>query len=97
MTRTQLANKVAMDSNSTFKASRQWTEAVLNSLADAIEHEQEVKIQGLGNFEHIVRKPRVGRNYKTGERVEIPAKTIIQFSPCRRIQESVRHEADGDE
>ena len=90
MTRAQLARKVAIDSQSTFTASRLWTNAVLDSLADAVANEESVHISGLGNFDHIVRKPKVGRNYKTGARVEIPAKRIVKFTPCRKIEETVK-------
>lgn len=92
MTRSQLAYKVAMDSQSGLGASQAWTKVVLASLADAIEHEDVVSIQGLGVFSHVDRKPKVGRNYKTGERVEIPAHTIIQFVPCEKIKSSVKFE-----
>jgi len=81
-----------MDSQSGLGASQAWTKVVLASLADAIEHEDVVSIQGLGVFTHVERKAKVGRNYKTGERVEIPAHTIIQFIPCKKIKANVKFE-----
>ena len=89
MTRKELALKVAKDSKSTKVASKQWTEVVLDCLADAIETEEIVHIRGLGKFEHVVRPAKVGRNYKTGERVEIPPKMYVKFTPCEKIKENV--------
>ena len=93
MTRNELARKVAEDSESTYVASDQWTKTVLASLADAIAKEGEVSIQNLGKFEHYVRPAKVGRNYKTGERVEIPAKMKVRFIPCAKIAETVAQES----
>lgn len=89
MTRNELALKVARDSNSTKVASKQWTEVVLDCLADAIEKEEVVHIRGLGKFEHVVRPAGVGRNYKTGERVEIPPKMYVKFTPSEKIKDNV--------
>ena len=95
MSRHKLAMKVAKDSESYKNASKEWTNVVLDALADSITYEKKVMIQNLGVFEHVVRAPRVGRNYKTGERVEIPAKMVIQFTPCDRIRELVELEDTG--
>jgi hypothetical protein len=35
------------------------------------------------------RKPRVGRNPKTGERVEVPAKKIPFFKPSKELKDLV--------
>lgn len=92
MTRAEFIKKVAEDSNSTHVASKLWTEAVLDSLADALITEDVVAIRKLGTFEHIDRAPKVGRNSSTGERIDIPAKKIIKFTPCDRIADLVATE-----
>ena len=93
MTRAEFAIKVAVDSNSTLKASKAWTEAVLDSLADAIANEEVLSLRNVGTFEHKTRKATVGRNYKTGERVEIPPKRVIKFTPCGNIDATLSKES----
>lgn len=90
--RTELGNKVALDSKSAKSVSHAWTAEVCKSLADAIAHEKRVSIINFGVFEHVVRPPKSGRNYKTGERVYIPSRTVIKFTPCASIAEAVREE-----
>lgn len=89
MTLAEFEKKVATDSNSSLRASRIWTKVVLDCLADAIATEDIVALYGFGTFEHIARKPKVGRNAKTGERIEIPAKMALKFIPCRKIKDSI--------
>lgn len=93
MTRAEFAVKVAIDSKSTLKASKAWTDAVLDSLADAIANEEVLNLRNVGTFEHKTRKAKVGRNYKTGERVEIPPKRVIKFTPCGHINEALSEES----
>lgn len=93
MTRAEFARKVAEDTQSSYVASKKWTEAVLDCLADAIAHEEVLSLRNVGKFEHRVRAPKVGRNSKTGERVDIPARMVVKFTPCEAIDEKLRTEA----
>lgn len=86
MTLAEFEKKVAADSNSSLRASRIWTKVVLDCLADAIMTEDVVSLYGFGTFEQIVRKPKVGRNAKTGERIEIPSKIVSKYTPCKKIK-----------
>lgn len=89
MTLAEFVEKVATDSHSSRRASRIWTKVVLDCLADAIATEDEVSLYGFGSFEHIVRKPKVGRNAKTGERIEIPAKMTLKFFPGVKLKQAI--------
>jgi len=48
-----------------------------------------IEIRGFGSFRTRQRKPRVGRNPKTGERVEVPAKKIPFFKPSKELKDLV--------
>lgn len=47
----------------------------------ALKDGETVKIKDLGTFKVVTTKPRKGRNPKTGEPVEIPAKKTLKFKP----------------
>lgn len=47
---------------------------------------------GLGSFGTRQRQPRIGRNPKTGARVEVPAKRIPYFKPSKEL----KHLLNGD-
>lgn len=90
MTRVEFIKKVANDTNSSYTRTEKWVNAVLDSLADAIITEDELRIQRFGTFEHVARKARKGRNASTGETILIPAKTGIKFTPALAISEEVK-------
>lgn len=89
MTKTEFIQKVAKDTNAPYTHTEPWVNAVLDCLADAIITEDEVKLAGLGSFEHVGRKARQGRNASTGETIQIPARTAVKFKPSGKIKQEV--------
>lgn len=89
MTKIEFIEKVARDANAPYMRTEPWVNAVLSSLIDAIINEDEVKIAGLGSFEHVGRKARLGRNASTGESIQIPARTAVKFKPSGKIKKAV--------
>jgi DNA-binding protein HU-beta len=55
----------------------------LKSLAS----KEEVKFSGFGTFHVIERGARTGRNPKTGETVDVPAKSVVRFKPAKAVKE----------
>lgn len=89
MTKVEFIKKVAQDTNAPYTHTEPWVNAVLDSLADAIITEDEVKLYGFGTFEHVGRKARHGRNASTGESIEIPARTAVKFTPSMKMKQEV--------
>jgi integration host factor subunit beta len=50
-----------------------------------------IEIRGFGSFRTRQRQPRVGRNPKTGTRVEVPAKKIPYFKPSKELKDVVNN------
>ncbi len=48
-----------------------------------------VALPGVGRFVVTERSPRVGRNPKTGEAVNIPAKRSVKFKPAKDLREAL--------
>lgn len=48
-----------------------------------------IEIRGFGSFSLHYREPRVGRNPKTGETVELPGKYVPHFKPGKELRERV--------
>jgi nucleoid DNA-binding protein len=69
----------------TQKDSEVIVEAIFDSLVRALRAGDRIEIRGLGSFGTRHRRPRVGRNPKTGARVEVPAKRIIYFQAQPKI------------
>lgn len=61
--------------------------ALLESMKAAFLRKERIELRGFGIFLAKVRKPRVGRNPKTREVVEIPERTVIVFKPSKIVKE----------
>jgi DNA-binding protein HU-beta len=46
-------------------------------------------IPGIGKLVLVNRKARLGRNPKTGETIQIPAKTVVKFRVAKAAKEAV--------
>lgn len=50
---------------------------------------QRIEIRGFGSFDLNCRLARIGRNPKTGERVEVPEKYVPHFKAGKELRERV--------
>lgn len=48
-----------------------------------------IEIRGFGSFSLHYREPRMGRNPKTGETVQLPGKYVPHFKPGKELRERV--------
>ena len=66
---------------------------LIERLADQARHipakELETAIRGFGSFSLHYRAPRVGRNPKTGETVELDGKYVPHFKPGKELRDRV--------
>ena len=52
---------------------------LFQSMRDSLRKGEKVVVQGFGSFHIVMRKPKKGRNIKTGEEVLIPARQAVKF------------------
>jgi integration host factor subunit beta len=64
-------------------------DAIFEAMITAIQSGDKVEIRGFGSFRIRQRDPRIGRNPKTGQRVEVPAKRISYFNPSRDLRDLI--------
>lgn len=64
--------------------------AVQGAIAAALVNGDKITLPGFGTFKVVETAARVGRNPKTGEPVEIPAKRKIKFNPTQALKDLVR-------
>ncbi|MFA5922393.1 MAG: integration host factor subunit beta [Methylococcaceae bacterium] len=62
---------------------------LLNHMADALVQGERIEIRGFGSFDLHHRPPRIGRNPKTGEAVNLPAKVAVHFKPGKDMRDRV--------
>ena len=69
-------------------------ETILENLARSLRAGDEIEIRGFGSFRTRQRKARLGRNPKTGDRVEVPAKKVSFFRPSKELKDIVNNEKE---
>ncbi|MDQ6966260.1 MAG: integration host factor subunit beta [Mariprofundaceae bacterium] len=62
---------------------------ILTAIGDALGRGERVELRGFGSFYTKGRDARVGRNPKTGESVNVPAKIVPQFKPGKELRDRV--------
>ncbi|HRQ57782.1 MAG TPA: integration host factor subunit beta [Azoarcus taiwanensis] len=62
---------------------------VLDAMADALAQGDRIEIRGFGSFSLNYRPPRVGRNPKSGEKVQVPEKYVPHFKAGKELRERV--------
>ncbi|MDR2853437.1 MAG: integration host factor subunit beta [Burkholderiaceae bacterium] len=63
--------------------------AILDAMSDALVRAHRIEIRGFGSFTVTRRKPRIGRNPRSGERVTVPEKRVPHFKPGKALREAV--------
>jgi integration host factor subunit beta len=62
---------------------------ILDAMATSLAEGQRIEIRGFGSFGLNYRPPRVGRNPKSGEKVQVPAKYVPHFKAGKELRERV--------
>jgi len=68
---------------------------VLDQISESLAKQDRVEIRGFGSFSLHFRPARTGRNPKTGDAVQIPAKYVPHFKPGKEMRERVNQNRAG--
>jgi integration host factor subunit beta len=89
MTKADLIEEVSRMAELTRRESEVVVETIFESVVASLRAGDKVEVRGFGSFRTRERQPRVGRNPKTGDRVEVPAKKIPFFKPSKELRDVV--------
>ncbi len=62
---------------------------MLEQMAHALAAGDRIEIRGFGSFSLHYRAPRIGRNPKTGESVQLDGKFVPHFKPGKELRDRV--------
>jgi integration host factor beta subunit len=95
MTKTEmiegLSNKLSIGRSDAEKA----VNILLDDIVAALKAGDRVNISGFGTFSVSERKPRTGRNPKTGEAIQIAASRSARFKPGKQLKDSLNGSGSG--
>lgn len=89
MTKAELIDDVSRVAELSRKDSETIVETIFESIVKSLQTGDKIEIRGFGSFRTRQRNPRIGRNPKTGARVEVPAKKIPYFKPSKELKDLV--------
>ena len=90
MTKSELIERIAAkQSQLSVKDVELAVKSILDYMADALASGGRIEIRGFGSFSLHYRKPRRGRNPKTGETVQLEGKYVPHFKPGKDLRERV--------
>ncbi|HJQ32610.1 MAG TPA: integration host factor subunit beta [Pyrinomonadaceae bacterium] len=95
MTKAELVEDVARAAELTKKDAERLVEIVFESIIETLNHGEKIELRGFGSFRVRERGARRGRNPKTGDPVDIPAKRVPYFKPGKELKELINEEENG--
>jgi integration host factor subunit beta len=93
MTKAELVEDVARAAELTKKDAERLVEIVFESIIDTLNKGEKIELRGFGSFRVRERGARRGRNPKTGDPVDIPAKRVPYFKPGKELKELINEES----
>ncbi len=81
----EMTRIVKQETYSNLGQAREAVKAVLKHLQDEVKANGEVAVIGFGTFKTVQLKERQGSNPKTGEKLVIPAKTVVRFKASKNF------------
>src|SRR5579864_219598 len=86
MNKEGLVDYVAAATGETRKQVSQVLDAILAGITDALRRDEKVTLVGFGTFQVRSRAAREGRNPRTGEKIQIPARKAPAFTAGKDLK-----------
>ncbi|MDC0127611.1 integration host factor subunit beta [Methylophilaceae bacterium] len=90
MTKSKLINLLAAKfSQLVHKDAEMSVKVILDAMSDSLKKNSRIEIRGFGSFSLNYRPARIGRNPKTGEKVNISEKNVPHFKAGKELRKRV--------
>ncbi len=96
MNKADLIEKVAGQANISKSAAGDAVNALLDSIADALQRGDSVTLIGFGTFAVSHRSARMGRNPRTGEPIHIAASNSARFKAGKALKDALNQDTAPD-
>ncbi|HEX4999542.1 MAG TPA: HU family DNA-binding protein [Terriglobia bacterium] len=93
MTKADLVEEVSRVTELTRKDSEVIVDTLFESVIKALRAGDKLEVRGFGSFRVRQRNARIGRNPKTGDKVEVPAKRVPYFKPSKEMKDLINSDS----
>lgn len=91
MNKSELVKKVSDELLNEPEEAREMIDVVFDFISESLEGGENVTIIGFGSFNLVKRAAREARNPKTGEKIQVPEKTVISFTTSGQLKEKINN------
>lgn len=96
MNKAELVDRVSDKTGLARRVARDAVESFVKSIKMSLQSGVDVHIVGFGSFKVLHRGPRRGRNPRTGQVINVPAKKAVKFVPGKDFKERIALTRKGD-
>lgn len=96
ITKRDIAERVARETDQPQSHVKEAIQVLFDEIIDELIKGNRLEFRNFGVFEVVERKPRTGRNPRTGERVAVPAKKVVNFRMGKQMKERISEEPDEE-
>lgn len=96
LTKAEIAERLHEELGLNKREAKELVELFFEEIRQALEHNEQVKLSGFGNFDLRDKRQRPGRNPKTGEEIPITARRVVTFRPGQKLKARVEAHAESE-
>jgi nucleoid DNA-binding protein len=89
MRKIEIVNRIADETGLTKVKAEEAVDAILEQVKDELQQGKSVILRRFGSFQVRPKRARVGRNPKTGEEADIPARRVVRFKSGKHFKDAV--------
>jgi integration host factor subunit alpha len=86
LTKAEMAERLFENVGLNKREAKEFVDAFFEVVREALEHGEQDKLSGFGNFDLRQKNQRPGRNPKTGEEIPISARRVVTFRPGQKLK-----------
>ena len=95
MTKKEIVKQISDKTGLTQLKTKEIVQQTFDAIMETLFAEGRIELRNFGVFEVKRRKARKARNPRTGERVDVPPKSVVTFKPGKEMEEKIR-QLDGE-
>ena len=97
LTKADMADRLFNEVGLNKREAKEFVDAYFETIRQALENGENVKLSGFGNFQLREKNQRPGRNPKTGEEIPISARRVVTFRPGQKLKARVEEYAGTEQ
>lgn len=90
MTKKDIALKVADKTGIKQITVKQVLQGIFDCVIESLIRDEKIELRNFGVFKIKTRRPRIGRNPRTGQTVPVPSRKVVIFKPGLEMKQKVK-------